>query len=113
MKAGLKEQAAEFTLARTLIFPDFFDFKQKQEACWVCNRQVSSNPIVPKCSQAGGRLDGRERKCGGVLRQNTTNTSCFERSLRNDLCPLQATAGKPSASIYCKRVSLNVPLTLT
>lgn len=51
MKAGLKEQAAEFTLGRTLVFPDFFDFKQKQEACWVRNRKMRSYPIVPKCSQ--------------------------------------------------------------
>lgn len=51
MKAGLKEQAAEFTLGRTLIFPDFFDFKQKQEACRVCNRKMRSYPIVPERSQ--------------------------------------------------------------
>lgn len=63
--------------------------------------------------EAGGRLDGRERKCEGVVRQNTTNTSCFERSLGNDLCPLQATAGKPSASFYCKRVLLIVLLTFS
>lgn len=62
MKAGLKEQAPEFTLGRTLTFPDFFDFKQKQEACWVCNRKMRFYPIVPERSQTQepktDKLDG-------------------------------------------------------